>query len=372
MLDRSRRTLGFALATSLWLGLSACAPEPPDSSNPWEETSEEDGALRVCSAGPTVQGVDVSYYQEKIDWSAVAKTNVKFAIVRVSDGEVFADPRFAANWKGAKAAGLVRGTYQFFRPSQDPVKQADLVIDALASDPLGEGDLPVVLDVETSDGVSNATLRARMKKWLVRVEAATGKRPIVYTAAFMQNVVGGGFSDYPLWVANYTSDCPLVPSGWTGWRMWQYSDHGKVSGIPGSVDRDVWNGTLDDLLAFAGKAASPSEPPPHADDPPAPAGGAPTGLVPKDGAHEDGPSVTMGVDPFDGATGYEFEIEYFQKSSGAWTPYYGYSTTKPMKTFWPALDAGFRFRVRATAPGGDSPSSPWSSFAFGSASLPAE
>lgn len=368
MIERPRALPIVALAASM-LGLSACAPEPPDASDAWEDTSEEDGALRVCSDGPTVQGVDVSYYQGKIDWSAVAKTSVKFAIVRVSDGEVFSDPRFDENWKGAKAAGLVRGLYQFFRPAQDPVKQADLVIDALASDPIGEGDLPVVLDVETSDGVSNATLRSRMKTWLQRVESATGKRPIVYTAAFMQNVVGGGFADYPLWVANYTTQCPLVPSGWTSWGMWQYSDHGKVSGIQGNVDRDVWNGSLSDLLAFAGGSASPSDPPAPPADPP-PADGAPTGLSPKDGSHQSGPSVTMSVDPFDGASGYEFEIDYFKTSTGKWAPYYGYSTAKPSKTFWPALDAAFRFRVRATSPGGDSASSPWSAFAFGSADLP--
>lgn len=365
MLDRSR-VLPFVALASL---LTACAPEAPGT-DAWEETSEEDGALRVCADGPTVQGVDVSYYQEKIDWTAVAGTSVKFAIVRVSDGAVFKDPKFDANWKGAKEAGLVRGVYQFFRPAQSPVEQADLVLDALAADPIGKGDLPVVLDVETSDGVSNATLRARMQTWLDRVEKGTGKRPIVYTAAFMQNVVGGGFADYPLWVANYTSQCPLVPSGWSGWSMWQFSDHGKVSGIPGNVDRNLWNGSLAALHAFADGEASPSDPPPPADDPPPPSGGAPTGLTPKDGAHESGPSVTMGVEPFDGATGYEFEIEYFQKSAGEWAAYYGYSTTKPEKTFWPALDAGFRFRVRATSSKGDSPSSGWSSFAFGSGALP--
>lgn len=134
--------------------------------------------------------------------------------------------------------------------------------------------------------------------------------------------------------------------------------------------RNVWNGSLNDLLAFAGGDAAPSDPPPPADDPPAPIGGASTGLTPKDGSSQAGPSVTMGVDPFDGASGYEFEIEYFREANGKWTAYYGYSTTKPQKTFWPALDAGFRFRVRATSPDGDTPSSPWSSFAFGDGSLP--
>ena len=54
-----------------------------------------------------------------------------FAIVRVSDGTGFMDPKFVTNWKAAKAAGLAVGAYQFFRPTQDATAQADLMVNQL-------------------------------------------------------------------------------------------------------------------------------------------------------------------------------------------------------------------------------------------------
>ena len=88
-----------------------------------------------------------------------------FAIARVSDGTANPDPTFAANWSGIKAAGMVRGVYQFFRASVDPTAQANL----LARAPIGtleSGDLPPVADVEVMDGESGATLVANLATWV--------------------------------------------------------------------------------------------------------------------------------------------------------------------------------------------------------------
>jgi lysozyme len=98
-------------------------------------------------------------------------------------------------------------------------------------------------------------MRAHVKTWLARIEAKTGRRPIVYTAAFMSATIGTGFSAYPLWVANYGATCPSMPSGWTKWQFWQTSESGTVSGIPVKTDLDVFNGTLADLQAFARSSA---------------------------------------------------------------------------------------------------------------------
>jgi lysozyme len=238
----------------LWLAfpltIGACAP--PSSQND-ESTADQSDAISVCAAGATVKGIDTSAWQASIDWAKVKASGQDFAIVRVSDGASYEDTRFPTDWPAVKAAGLVRGVYQFFRPAQDPVKQADLLIAKLNQyGPLGDGDLPAILDVETVDGVAAATLRARMQTWLDRVQNATGKKPMIYTAAFMSSTIGTGFSGYPLWVANYGVNCPTMPSGWTGWSIWQSGDHGVVPGVSGNVDVNVFNGTLSDLLAFAG------------------------------------------------------------------------------------------------------------------------
>ncbi|MFO0758111.1 MAG: GH25 family lysozyme [Byssovorax sp.] len=209
---------------------------------------------KICAGPNTVQGIDVSYYQPNINWTKVANSGRKFAIARVSDG-FFNDPDFEVNWAGIKAAGMIRGTYQFFRPGKDAAAQADLVIQKVGV--LGPGDLPVTLDVEATDGQSAATIAAKIHTWVDKVTAGTGKKPIIYTGKYFwnDNVVTADFADYPLWIAAYGPPCPDTPIPWHAWAMWQYSSTGSVPGISGDCDLDVFNGTLDDLNALANGGA---------------------------------------------------------------------------------------------------------------------
>lgn len=362
-----RWAVPFALAFAVGAG---CAPDS-DLDEDYEETDEGDEELRVCATGSTVEGIDVSYFQETIDWQKVADAGIDFAIVRVSYGSEFKDPKFNLNWAGARDAGLVRGLYQYYRPSQSPLDQAQLVLDSIANDPLTDRDLPIVLDIETTEGLSNTKVRQSMQIWLDAIEAGTGKRPIIYTAAFMQDVVGTGFSGYPLWAANYTTKCPLMPNGWSNWTMWQYSESGHVNGVPGNVDRNRFNGTREDLLAFAG-ADPASEPEPEQPDPEPPADvpGAPKNLTPVSGAHVTTDEVNMKCDAFSGASSYGFDVEWFNKSTNSWKAYYSYTTTSPNKTFWPVTDAAYRIRVRAKKSGVWSPYTNFNTFAFGNSTIP--
>src|SRR5690349_2479112 len=84
-----------------------------------------------CKLGPTTPGIDVSYYQGDIAWSRAHKAGVQFAFVRVSDGATISDSKFEANWTGAKRANVLRGAYQFFRPEESPLDQANLLVRAL-------------------------------------------------------------------------------------------------------------------------------------------------------------------------------------------------------------------------------------------------
>lgn len=251
-----------------------------------ENTCSADGqALKVCAGKSTVAGIDVSYYQGAIDWAAVKKSGKAFAIARVSDGTGFIDPKFDENWKGMKAAGLIRGVYQFFHPGKDPVAQADLVVAQLkANGGLLDDDLPPVMDMETTDGASPSTIQANMKIWLARIEKEYGRKPLIYTAAFMSTNVGTGFTAYPLWVANYGTTCPTMPSNWTKWVMWQSSSTGSVPGISGNVDMNEFNGTLQDLKDFINPP--PVEPPPTKDAgaPPSDAGTVDAAPAPKNDA----------------------------------------------------------------------------------------
>ena len=227
--------------------LAACGPTLEDGAI--DDVGDFQTAATVCPGANKVYGIDVSYYQGNINWPAVRADGKQFAIVRVSDGTGFLDPKFATNWKGAKAAGLAVGAYQFFRPGQDPVRQADLMISHLRSAGFGAGDIPPVVDVEVTDGVSAATITARVNTWLQRVRSAFGRLPILYTGPGFWSGLGNPTpSPLPyLWDAHWTSGCPTLPPNWGRLRFWQYSAKGRVAGISGDVDLDLYNGTLAEL-----------------------------------------------------------------------------------------------------------------------------
>lgn len=197
-----------------------------------------------CADGPTTPGIDVSYYQETIRWPRVRKAGIRFAFIRVSDGTSFPDPRFAANWEGARAVHLARGAYQYFRPEVSAIAQADLLIEALARD---RGELPPVIDVEDTGGRSPAQIEKGIRTWVDRVRTRLHVEPMIYVSPdfWQENVGGADLTSQQLWVAHYTTGCPRVPAPWTRWTFWQHSKSGRVPGIDGPVDLDVFNGSFD-------------------------------------------------------------------------------------------------------------------------------
>lgn len=207
--------------------------------------------IEVCAGPDTLQGIDVSYYQGDIDWPAVAADGITFAWVRVSHSTQFFDPQFDANLAGARAAGIHTGVYQYFEPGEDPIAQADFLLDAMG--PLQPGDMPPMIDVESADTVAPGPYADAIRAWLDRVEEVTGVPPIIYTGYYYwnDNVGTDEFIDHPLWVANYNPGCPLIPDYWGTWAFHQYCACESIAGISGDVDGDTFNGNLDDLLALS-------------------------------------------------------------------------------------------------------------------------
>lgn len=228
--------------------LVGCAAESGAPDQVGESTLDQ--ATTVCGVGPTVKGIDVSKYQGTIDWTKVAAAGVKFSFVRISDGTQSIDATFDTNWSGSRAAGIKHGAYQLFRASQDPIAQADILLDAI-DHKLEADDLPPVIDVELADGQTGAEIAAGVGAWLDHVRAAIGRDPIIYTGFyFWRDTVGAvDYTSSPLWHAQYTSDsCPEIAPPWQNWAFWQYTDSGTVNGITGGVDTNRFNG---DDAAFA-------------------------------------------------------------------------------------------------------------------------
>jgi len=108
----------------------------------------------------------------------------------------------------------------------------------------------LVLDLESANGQTQATILSHALTFMQSVEAATGTKPILYTSpAFLSSYKGLGV--YPLWVANYGVSCPDVPSEWKTYAFWQSTGTGSFPPLTGNVDLDTFNGTLADLQTFA-------------------------------------------------------------------------------------------------------------------------
>lgn len=201
-----------------------------------------------CQPGLTTPGIDVSYYQQTIDWPRVRSAGIGFAFIRLSDGANQRDAMFATNWAEAKRAGVVRGAYQYFRPDQSVAAQADLMIAAMRG--RGRDDLPPAIDIEVDAGLGAAIVAERATQWIARVRTALGVEPIVYTGSDLwRNRGAERLASQPLWIAHYTQGCPTLPSAWDRWTFWQHTDHGAVPGIDGEVDLDRFAGTLRELAA---------------------------------------------------------------------------------------------------------------------------
>ncbi|UGQ45898.1 glycoside hydrolase family 25 protein [Massilia endophytica] len=204
----------------------------------------------------TLKGIDVSHYQQNIDWSKVAGAGVVFAYAKATGGSSFVDPAFSRNWQSMREAGLYRGAYHFFLAGDDPKVQAEQFIKTIGK--LRRKDLPPMLDVETDDDTDIETLQERALVWLQTVEKSTGRTPVVYTDnGFADKVLTDPrFARYPFWIADYAGSVSGVPNPWEkrGWQFWQYEDSGSVAGITGEVDLDKFQGTLADLRAFVEKS----------------------------------------------------------------------------------------------------------------------
>ena len=194
-------------------------------------------------ANYSIHGIDVSSYQETIDWASVKemeinKIKIGFAFIKATEGLNDADKLFKRNWQATKKDSITRGAYLFFLATKSGDKQARNFIKQVQ---LSKGDFPPVLDVEELYNVNPSIMRTRVKECLKTLEATYKVKPIIYSYAnFYENYLGKEFDNYPLWIAHYfEKEKPRTSREWT---FWQHSDKGRVNGIAGDVDFNVFKG----------------------------------------------------------------------------------------------------------------------------------
>ena len=212
----------------------------------------EYGFVRVNYPSRTefpVRGIDVSRYQGAIDWPAVAAAGVHFAFVKATEGGDLRDPRFADNWAGAARANVRRGAYHYFTFCTPGAAQAANFIEVVPVDPAA---LPPAVDVEFAGNCRNWTsieaIRAELATFLAAIEQAFGRRPIVYfTRESYERVLEGHFTGSPTWARSLFGR-PRARFG--TWTFWQYAHNGRLSGIEGLVDLNVFRGSADERREF--------------------------------------------------------------------------------------------------------------------------
>jgi len=183
-------------------------------------------------------GIDVSHYQGDIEWSLV-KSDISFVFVKATDGDSFVDPRYTENSKDLLSEEITSGAYHFYRPGDDPIKQATHFVNT--SKKSGH-QLRPVLDIEITDGVSAKDISSGALKWLKYVEEKMNCKPMIYTfASYWDDNLGETFNDYDFWLANWSSE-PTPPKKRSNWLLWQFTNKGVISGIDSAVDRSLFDG----------------------------------------------------------------------------------------------------------------------------------
>lgn len=192
-----------------------------------------------------IKAIDVSSNQGKPDWAKVAKSGVKVAILRIHQ-KSGADTSFEHNYKGCKSNGILIGGYKYsyaLTPAQ-AIDEAESVIEVLN----GRGlDFPIFYDLEWNQqrSLGKQAIENIAVAFLTRIKKAGYKVGIYCNYDWCKNCLSDALKQYDCWIANYPKK--RLDNGTLQERLrvpvgvgWQYSEHGKVSGISGNVDMDVF------------------------------------------------------------------------------------------------------------------------------------
>lgn len=192
-------------------------------------------------------GIDVSNWQNVIDWPAVAAAGCRFAFIKATEGATFQDQRFATNRAAAREAGIAVGAYHYLRVTSTIPAQLENFTRVVAK--LEPGELPPALDIEDPKqwaGYSRTELTELALSWLRGAHRTFGVQPFIYiNPSFAEEYLDATASDvgqYPLWLANWVPQNPTVPPPWESWTFWQYSSEGTIRGVTGKVDLDWFAG----------------------------------------------------------------------------------------------------------------------------------
>ena len=187
-----------------------------------------------------VHGIDLSHYQGEVFWETVGEnTKMAYVYLKATEGGDHIDAQYERNIDLAHRYGLKVGSYHFFRPKTPLATQLQNFITQCRP---GEQDLIPMIDVETTGGLPTDEFCDSLLIFLDMVEQAYHQQPLIYTFRnFYNRHLIGQINDYKLMIAMYTEEEPVLADG-RDITMWQYTSHGRIIGIRGSVDKSRFMG----------------------------------------------------------------------------------------------------------------------------------
>jgi lysozyme len=242
------------------LGLASCAVAP-SSRYPAKGDAKPHPGVAAAQKHP-IHGIDISKWQGRVDWASLRSAGTQFAFIKATEGGDHIDERFLENWNAAKRAGVPRGAYHFVYWCRPAHEQAEWFRRNVPADPDA---LPPVLDLEWNNNsrcpqrVPREQALEMTRIMLQAMEAHTGKRPIIYTDInFHADVLDGSFNDYPFWLRSVAAE-PHERFNNRRWTFWQFTTTGRVPGVSGDVDRNVFYGTENQWNTFLSTDCDPRD-----------------------------------------------------------------------------------------------------------------
>lgn len=192
------------------------------------------------SGGRQYRGIDISEFQGEIDFEEVRRSGIEAVYIRVGAGD-YTDEYFAENYERAKAAGLKIGFYHYVtaRSVDEGRRQARFFASLAAG---REPDMRLAMDFEYFGSLSVSQINAISEAYLDELTALTRRKAVIYSdLSNARNIFSRALAEkYPLWAAQYGADEPSANGKWREWVGFQYTDEGRVGGIYGNVDRNIF------------------------------------------------------------------------------------------------------------------------------------
>ena len=198
--------------------------------------------LKVYAFGPSsntiYNGIDISAWQNIIDFNEVKSDGIKIVYIKSSEGTDYIDPYFERNYQKAKERDLYIGVYHYVRARnvEEAIQEADFFYSVIKEKEL---DCKLAMDFESFGSLSKQQINNIALNFLERLKKITNMEVLVYSNTYTAtNIFSKEIAKYPLWVAQYGVSKPSSNGNWDSWVGFQYTSTGNVKGIAGNVDRD--------------------------------------------------------------------------------------------------------------------------------------